>query len=205
MKEDERVPVANDGEANPWTVRDSRLVYANPWIEVVEHRVLTPAGKPGIYGVVSPTSVATGVVPLHADGTITMVGQYRFPLNRYSWEIPEGGGAKGVSPKESAARELREETGLTAGHWMPLQVADLSNCVTDETAHLFLAWDLTEGESQPDATEVLAVRRVPFDVALRRAMNGEVTDAMTVMALFKCRLLALAGELPESVAALLRG
>lgn len=193
-----------DPTANPWTVLDSKEIYANPWMRVVEHQVLTPAGKPGIYGVVHPVNLATGVVPLHDDGTVTLVGQYRFPLGLYSWEMPEGGGPRGGDPLTAAQRELAEETGLTAARWLPLQTLHLSNCITDETAHLFLAWDLTQGADSPDETERLQTRRVPFAQAFAMAMSGEITDAMTVAALFKCRLLALAGDLPEEIAGLLR-
>lgn len=194
-----------DEQANPWTVLDTRQIYQNPWMRVVEHQVLTPAGKPGIYGVVHTQNLATGVVPLHDDGSVTLVGQYRFPLGLYSWEMPEGGGAPGVDPLVSAQRELVEETGLTARHWLPLQTLHLSNCITDETAYLYLAWELTQGADNPDETERLATRRVPFAAALDMAMNGTITDAMTVAALYKCRLMALAGQLPAPVIHMLRG
>jgi ADP-ribose pyrophosphatase len=193
-----------DAEADPWTVLESRDIYENPWMRVVEHQVLTPAGKPGIYGVVHPINLATGVVPLHDDGTITLVGQYRFPLGLYSWEMPEGGGAPDVDPLISAQRELTEETGLTARRWLPLQKLHLSNCITDETAYLYLAWGLEQGQDNPDDTERLTIRRLPFTHAFAMAMNGEITDAMTVTALFKCRLLAATGGLPTEIAALLR-
>ena len=143
-------------------------------------------------------------MPLHDDGTITLVGQYRFPLGVYSWEIPEGGGDRDVDPLVSVQRELAEETGLSARHWFALQKLHLSNCITDETAYLYLAWGLEQGQDNPDDTERLQLRRVPFHVAFGMAMDGEITDAMTVNALFKCRLLALAGRLPPDVGDLLR-
>lgn len=192
-----------NAEANPWTVLESRDIYENPWMRVVEHQVLTPAGKPGIYGVVHPINLATGVLPLHDDGTVTLVGQYRFPLGLYSWEMPEGGGAPDVDPLISAQRELAEETGLIARRWLPLQKLHLSNCITDETAHLYLAWELEQGKDNPDDTERLAIRRLPFARALAMAMDGKITDAMTVAALFKCRLLAATGRLPAEIAGLL--
>ncbi|RUQ74224.1 NUDIX hydrolase [Azospirillum doebereinerae] len=191
-------------EGNPWTVLTSTMKYENPWIEVIEHTVLTPKGTPGIYGVVRPRSLATGVIPIDDEGNVTLVGQYRFPLEQYSWEIPEGGGEKGVDPQVSAARELLEETGQTARHWMPLMTLHLSNCITDEVAYTFLAWGLEQGAACPDDTEVLATRRVPFAEAVAMAMRGEITDSMAVASLFKLRLMADGGQLPDDVARLIR-
>lgn len=192
-----------DKTGNPWTILCTRPIYENPWIRVVEHDVLNPKGKPGIYGVVHHHHIATGVIPIDADGCITLVGQYRFPLKRYSWEIPEGGGKAGVPPLESAQRELLEETGLTARHWQPLLTMHLSNSVTDEVAHTFLAWDLEQGIAEPEDTEELQLRRVPFREAYAMAMHGDITDAMAVASLMKARLLALEGALPDRLAALL--
>lgn len=193
-----------ESAGNPWTVLTSTIRYENAWMEVVEHKVLTPKGVPGIYGVVHPRSIATGVVPVHEDGSVTLVGQYRFPLQQYSWEIPEGGGRKGVEPQESAARELREETGLTARRWMPLMTLHLSNCLTDEVAHTFVAWDLEQGLSAPDETEVLAVRRVPFAEVIDMVMAGAITDSMAVASLLKLRVLAAEEALPDDLARRLR-
>ncbi|MGQ9365509.1 NUDIX domain-containing protein [Azospirillum sp. ST 5-10] len=193
---------APNATANPWTIRSTRPVYENRWIRVVEHDVLTPRGSPGIYGVVHMQHLATGVVPIDADGCTTLVGQYRFPLERYSWEIPEGGGTPGVDPLESARRELAEETGLIAREWLEIQRLHLSNSVTDEVAHCFLAWDLEQGEARPEDTEELQVRRLPFAEAYAMAMRGEITDAMAVASLMKIRLMALEGALPDAVARL---
>ena len=157
-----------------------------------------------VIGFAQMVVLATGVVPIHDDGTVTLVGQYRFPLKQYSWEIPEGGGRKGVEPQESAARELREETGLTARRWMPLMKLHLSNCITDEVAYTFVAWGLEQGESAPDETEVLAVRRVPFAEVIDLVMDGAITDAMAVASLLKLRVLAAEDALPEDLAAILR-
>ncbi|WP_029008586.1 NUDIX domain-containing protein [Azospirillum halopraeferens] len=189
--------------ANPWTILLTRPIYENRWIRVVEHEVLNPAGKPGIYGVVHLQNLATGVIPIDADGYTTLVGQYRFPLKSYSWEIPEGGGDPGVDPLESARRELAEETGLIAREWMPLLTMHLSNSITDETAYCFLAWDLEQGVAEPEETEDLRLRRLPFAEAYAMAMRGEITDAMAVASLMKARLLALEGALPDAVAGLI--
>lgn len=192
------------GMKNPWTTLTTKPQYDNPWIQVVEHDVLNPKGQPGIYGVVRYKNLAIGVIPIHADGTTVLVGQYRYPLEVYSWEIPEGGGARGVDPLESAGRELVEETGLSAGKWLRFLELHLSNSVSDEHAIIYLAWDLTEGAAQPDDTEQLAIRRVPFAEAVRMAMDGEITDAMAVAGLLKAKLLLDRGALPADLAALLR-
>jgi len=189
--------------ANPWTVLSTQPIYQNRWIRVVEHDVLNPAGKPGIYGVVHMQHIATGVLPIDADGCTTLVGQYRFPLGVYSWEIPEGGGALDEDPLEAVQRELAEETGLMARRWHPLLRMHLSNSVTDEVAHCFLAWDLEQGIAEPEETEDLQVRRVPFREAYDMAMRGDITDAMAVASLMKARLLALDGKLPKDVTALI--
>ncbi|WP_245986379.1 NUDIX domain-containing protein [Azospirillum thermophilum] len=190
---------------NPWTVLSATTKYANAWMEVVEHRVLTPQGNPGIYGVVRPHCIATGVVPIDDEGRVTLVGQFRFALDQYSWEIPEGGGEKNVEPLVSVQRELLEETGQTARHWLPLMTLHLSNSLTDEVAYGFLAWGLEQGEAQPDDTEMIEVRRVPFAEALEMALDGRITDAIAVTALLKVQVLATAGRLPEDVTRLILG
>ena len=189
---------------NPWTTLTTKPQYENPWIQVVEHDVLKPNGKPGIYGVVRFKNLAIGVIPIHADGTTVLVGQYRYPLEAYSWEIPEGGGLLADDPLDSAKRELVEETGLSAGRWHPFLELHLSNSVSDERAINYLAWDLTEGAARPDDTEQLQIRRVPFAEAVRMAMAGEITDAMAVAGLIKAQLLLDRGQLPEDLFTILR-
>ena len=182
----------------PWTILSQRDAYENPWIRLTHHEVLTPAQTPGIYGLVHYKNLAIGVVPIDAELHTYLVGQYRFPLDAYSWEIPEGGGAHGIDPLDSAARELREETGLTAHHWRKLLEADLSNSVSDERAVAYLAWGLTAGESEPEATEELAVKRVPLAEAFRMVEAGEIRDALSVLSLQAVQLLQLQGKLDLS-------
>src|SRR4051794_4699262 len=122
---------------NPWTTLGSRPIYENPWIAVREDQILRPDGQPGIYGVVHFKNRAVGVLPVDDQGWIWLVGQYRYTLGRYSWEIPEGGGSGDEPVEETARRELREETGLSAGRLEPLAVVHLSNSVSDEVAYIF--------------------------------------------------------------------
>ncbi len=174
---------------NPWTTRRSRPIYDNPWIQVTEHDVLNPAGGDGIYGVVSFKNHAVGVVPIDDEGNTWLVGQYRYTLNAYAWEIPEGGSPKGEDPLAGAQRELREETGLTARDWSVLiDTLHTSNSVTDEAAIVYLARGLTLGPAQPEDTERLDIRRVPLTEAVDMALDGRITDAISVAALLKLAL-----------------
>ncbi len=180
-------------EDNPWQRHGTEVRYENDWIRVREDTVTRPDGAPGIYGVVEVRTFATGVVPLDREAQTYLVGQYRYPLDRYSWEIPEGGGDKAVSPRASAARELREETGLEATAWHFTGVVHTSNCITDEVGYLYVATDLSVGEADPDGDEVLEVRRLPFREALAMALDGRITDSMSVVGLLKAARW-LAGE-----------
>jgi 8-oxo-dGTP pyrophosphatase MutT (NUDIX family) len=175
-------------EKNPWQVRSSREVYDNPWINVTEHAVINPGGGDGIYGVVRFKNLAIGVVPFE-DGMIWLVGQFRFPLERYSWEIPEGGGKRGVDPLHSAKRELKEETGLEAAHYEIIVQMDLSNSVSDEEAIVYLATGLTQGNAEPEETEELRIRKVKLEDAFAEVERGEIRDSLTVAAIYKLMLM----------------
>jgi 8-oxo-dGTP pyrophosphatase MutT (NUDIX family) len=168
--------------ASPWRTLGSRDIYDNPWISVREDSVVRPDGEPGIYGVVHYKNTAVGVLAVEEDH-VYLVGQYRYPLQRYSWEIPEGGCPGDEEPLRAAQRELREETGLTAGNWRMLGEAYLSNSVADEYAVWFLATDLAPGEQSPEGTEVIGVRRVPVREAVAMVMDGRITDALSSLAL----------------------
>jgi len=174
---------------NPWTTLSSETKYDNKWIAVTEHQVLNAAQSPGIYGTVHFKHLAIGIIPVDADGFTWLVGQFRYALNSYSWEIPEGGGKLSIPPLESAKRELKEETGLEASHWEQILDMHLSNSVTDERAVVYLATGLTEGTSSPDEEEVLTIRKVSLKEALAMVGRSEITDAVSVAAILKAELL----------------
>lgn len=172
-----------------------RAIYDNKWIGVTEYDVLNPGGGKGIYGKVHYKNLAIGVLPLDEEGYTWLVGQYRFPLDLYSWEIPEGGGDPALPPVESAKRELLEETGLVAAEWTHLMDIHLSNSVSNEKAFLFLARGLEQREACPEETEQLVVRRVRFEEAYQMVETGLITDSMAVAAIQKVKLMLLQGQL----------
>ncbi|MDX1627981.1 MAG: NUDIX hydrolase [Fulvivirga sp.] len=171
---------------NPWKKLSSEVKYDNPWILVEEHDVINPGGGESIYGKVHFKNKAIGIIPLDKDNNTWIVGQYRYTLDDYSWEIPEGGGPLHEDLLEAAQRELKEETGLTAKNWEIIMKLHNSNSVTDEEAFIFLARDLTEGKARPEETEFgLKVKKLPFDEVLEMVMNGKITDSMSVAGMLK--------------------
>ncbi|MBI1315473.1 NUDIX domain-containing protein [bacterium] len=186
--------------ANPWTVKQRTTAYENPWIRVEHNEVLNPSGRDGIYGVVRFKNWAIGILPIDDEGYTWVVGQYRFPLGEYSWEIPEGGGKLGVDPLASAQRELLEECGLKAERWTLIQTMSLSNSVSDERALIYLAEGLSQHEAEPEETEQLQIRRIPFSELYAGVLEGSVHDSLTVAAALRYRLLQLeAVQGPEKV------
>lgn len=180
---------------NPWKLIGEKPVYENNWIAVTEFDVVNPGGGKGIYGKVHYKGLATGVIPLDGEMNTYLVGQWRFPLDQYSWEIPEGGSPIGIDPLESAKRELLEETGLTATDWSLIQTMHLSNSVSDEYALIYLARGLTQLSPDPEETEQLAIKKIPFEELYARVVSGEITDSITVAAALKIKLMLLDGSL----------
>ncbi len=182
-------------DKNPWTVLDQKNIYENPWISLTEYQVLNPSGGNGIYGKVHFRNRAIGVFPLDSDGNTWLVGQYRFTIDRYSWEMPEGGGPMDEDPLDAAKRELSEETGLSAHDWSLLLTMHLSNSVTDEFAIIYLARELEQHMPHPEETEDLRVRKLPFSEVFRMVEQGQITDSMTVAAVQKLQLMLLDGRI----------
>jgi 8-oxo-dGTP pyrophosphatase MutT (NUDIX family) len=178
-----------ENETNPWVKLDSELKYDNPWINLTEYKVVTPAGKEGIYGKVHFKNIAIGVIAIDAQDNTYLVGQYRFPLDLYSWEIPEGGCPDGTDWLASAKRELKEETGFEAGKWTEILKMHVSNSVSDEYAVVYVAEDLLAGEAEPEDTEQLSIKKLPFSEAVEWVMNGTITDSISVAAILKWQLL----------------
>ncbi|HKG55661.1 MAG TPA: NUDIX hydrolase [Candidatus Limnocylindrales bacterium] len=179
---------------SPWRRHSRDVAYENAWITVWHDDVTRPDGGAGVYGVVHFRSVAVGVVAIDEHDEVTLVGQYRYTLDAWSWEIPEGGVPFGEDPLDGARRELREETGIEAADWREIGRFHLSNSVSDEAAVAYVATGLTTGVASPDETEALDVTRVPFDEALAMTLDGRITDALSVLALQRIGLARLTGE-----------
>jgi 8-oxo-dGTP pyrophosphatase MutT (NUDIX family) len=180
---------------NPWQVLTEKPVYDNPWISVTEYDVINPNGGKGIYGKVHYKNVAMGIVPLDEHYNTWLVGQYRFTLNQYSWEIPEGGGPFGEDPVKAAQRELEEETGLHAARWEKILEMHLSNSVSDEYCIVYLARELSQHHASPEETEQLQVKKIPFNEVYAMVEKAEITDAVTVAAILKIKLMIAEGKI----------
>jgi len=180
---------------NPWKILSEREIYQNKWISLTEYDVINPGGGKGIYGKVHFKGIAIGIIPLDDDLNIYLVGQFRFPLNAFTWEIPEGGGDFNVDPVESAKRELIEETGLVATEWRQILTMHLSNSVSDEVAILYLARGLDQRTAMPEETEKLIIKKVPFEDAYQMVEKGSITDSMSVAGIQRVKLMMMQGEL----------
>ena len=186
----------------PWIRGAAKLIYDNAWINVTEFQCTAPTGRPATYGLVTMKYMGLGVLPLHDDGTVTLVGQNRFTFADYSWEIPEGGGPVDGDPLDNIKRELAEEAGLEAAEWREVLRFQLSNSLTTETGVGYLATGLSPIAAAPDDTddtEDIALARVPFREALDQALGGNMLDMITIAMLLRAYHMAREGELPAQL------
>lgn len=183
------------GMKNNWKILGEKVHYNNPWIKVTEYDVITPGGSNGIYGKVHFKNLAIGILPIDEEGNIYLIGQFRFVIDQYSLELPEGGGPLDIDPLISAKRELKEEAGIEASKWNKIIEMHLSNSVTDELSIVYLAQGLTIGKSEPEETEVLDLIKIPFEEAYQKVLNFEITDSITVAALLRLKIMISEKEL----------
>ena len=178
-----------ESQKNTWKKLSTQVIYENPWIEVEHHEVLNPSGGAGIYGQVNFKNIAIGIIPVDDDLNTWLVGQFRFPIEEYSWEIPEGGCPMGEDILEAAKRELKEETGFSAEKYTMVAKIHTSNSVCREVGFIFLAENLTHGESEPEETEDLQIRKVSLKEAYELVMNNQITDSLSVAGIMKVAIL----------------
>lgn len=179
----------------PWKTKSTQTKYETPWIRVDHNEVINPGGKDGIYGTIHFKNLAIGILPLDENMNTWIVGQYRYPFKKFTWEIPEGGGHLEKTPIETAKRELLEEVGLKANQWKLIQEMQVSNSATDEEAFIFLARELEQFEPEPEEDEELTIRKIPFDEFYEMILNGEIVDSLSVLAGLKVKLMILNNEI----------
>lgn len=184
-----------DENKNPWKTVSSEVTYENPWIKVTESKTINAAGGDGIYGVVHFKNIAIGVIPLDEDNNTWLIGQYRYPLKEYSWEICEGGGLHKDNVLDSAKRELLEELGIKAKKWINIMDIHLSNSVSDEKGIIYVAKGLSYHTPEPEEGEVLQIKKTPLNSAYQMVMDGHLTDSLTIAGILKAKLLIDNGEL----------
>ncbi len=172
-------------QQNDWKTKSKETVYDNPWIRVEHHEVITPGGTDGIYGKIHFKNLAIGIIPIDEHDNTWLVGQYRYTLDEYSWEIPMGGGPLDIDPLLSAQRELQEETGISAQSWEVLMKIHTSNSVTDETGYIYIATDLSYGETEHEDTENIKIKKLPLTEAIDMIHSGEITDAITIAGILR--------------------
>ena len=189
----------------PWRSAGESLIFENPWMRLTRHPATAPTGLACDYVVMRPKNLAVGVLPIHDDGAVTLVGQQRFALMNWSWEMPEGGAPFDEDPIEGARRELGEEAGLHAARWREALKVEMANSITDERAMAWIAWDLSPAPSAPDPTEVIRVARVPFGDLLREIGTGAIRDMVTLATALRAYHMAREGELPPELAKAMLG
>lgn len=191
-------------EANPWKVLKEDTGYDCRYFSIRHDRVTLSDGEPRSYHSVRMKYYGVCVVPVDQDGRVTLIGQYRYVLDRYSWEIPGGGARRGDDPLVVARAELKEETGCTAEHWLKIVEGSVSPGISSEVVPAFVAWGLFRGEPQPDDTEKLSRRLVPFREAVSMALTGEVSNLPGIAALLGIEVRRQRGDLPASLLDLLK-
>lgn len=191
-------PEAVEVTVGPWVRRTRRTAYLNAWITIWHDEVSRPDGAAGIYGVVHFANLAAGVVVLDEHDRVLLVGQHRYTLDAWSWEIPEGGVGPAEAPLDGIRRELKEETGVEAAEWIELARFHLSNSVSDEAGILYLATIITHGSADPEPTEEIESRWVSFDEALAMTLDGRITDAMSIIGIQRVALARVVGSAPPA-------
>lgn len=172
-------------ELNPWQTIQKTVRYESAWIRTEEHDVINPAGKPGKYSLTHFKNIAVAVIPLDNENNTWIVGQYRYPLQSFEWEVCEGGCPEGTDPLETAKRELKEECGIIAGDFELILEMQLSNSATDEISYTYLARNLSMTMSQPEETEQLTIKKIPFAELFQMVISGKIKDALSVASVLK--------------------
>jgi 8-oxo-dGTP pyrophosphatase MutT (NUDIX family) len=191
-------------QSNPWETLSSRRFYESRYVDVDQDEVRHRSGKVHPYTALRFRIYGIAVLPILADGSTYLIGQYRYLSQRYTWELPRGSGPKGIDPLETAQRELKEETGAVAGQWLEVLRLMVSPGITDEMAPCFVAWDLDQGMADPDPQESLAIRQLSFPEAVAAVLDGTICDAASVATILAVQTRVAQGSLPADLLMRLR-
>lgn len=173
---------------NPWKKLSTKIVYKNPWIKVIEDKVIKPDGSRGIYAYVETRGPSVCVVAIDDNNEVYLIGQYRYTSGEFSWEVPNGN-SDGEDVLSAAKRELTEETGLVAKRWENVGYFWVMNGVVREKCHVFIARDLTQTDKEEKREEgIVSVKKIPLGELLRQVKAGEITDDQSIVALAKAFL-----------------
>lgn len=160
---------------NPWKTLSSKYVYKNPWFRVREDAVIHPNGNKGIYGVIEKDRVVY-IVAINDKNEICLVGQHRYTVDKFSWEIPAGA-CDGQAPLTAAKRELWEETGFKAKKWKKIGVNYVAMGIASIEAHIFLAEGLIQsGQNKMDEDGVTGIKMVTLRQLMKEMKDGKMFD-----------------------------
>lgn len=165
-----------------YKILSSVLEYQNPAMEVYKKKVVYPDNKTKAFWVLHRLNFSI-IIPDFGDGTTLLVGQYRIPVEYYSWEFPMGS-VEGADPISTAKQELKEETGYTAKNWGKIAEYHLAPGHNTQKVAVFVASDLTAGKSQPEPSEFLLLKRVKFSEVKEMIRDGKIKDGPTVTAFY---------------------
>lgn len=194
----------SEDESNPWFVIREEVKFDCTYFAARSDVVRHSDGPPRAYNSIRMKYYGVCVAPIDNDGRVTLVGQYRYVLNRFTWELPGGGARRGSPPLDVAKAELSEETGFKASQWLKVFEAAVAPGTLDEITPGFIAWDVERGEPHPDPEERLSLRQVPFSEAVSMALRGGINNMPGVALLTAIQVRLQRGDLPDSLAALLR-
>ena len=175
------------------TMVSREQVYEGPVFTVTKDAIRLPDGSDGRRDLVHSLGGVV-ILPVDGEGNVTLVRQYRYAHGKVLTEAVAGKLEPGEDPYPAAKRELREETGFTAGRWTFLGAIETSPGFLTEVLYLYLAQDLTRGEQELDEGEFLELRSCPLEEAWEKAALGMITDAKTLAVLMRAKYLLKKGE-----------
>lgn len=194
---------SEDPKSNPWIVLSREVKFDSPYFNAREDSVSFRGRPARPYTSIRAKVHGVCIASVDWDGCVTLVGQYRYVLDRFTWELPGGGVPVGVDPLEVAKAELSEEAGQRAEQWFNIVEGAASIGTSDEFVYGYVAWDIEQAVSHPEPEEELTLRRLPFCQALDMALRGEIAHLIGTALLLGIDTRLRRGDLPKSLVDLL--